>query len=127
MSATTWKRVTAIEPRSGYKLMVTWEDAPAMLVSLADRVKGGRIFAPLADEHVFSRARIGEHGRIVEWPEPHDAEGHPLIDVDAETLLQIALQQRTESWFHRLVHQFIGHHSPSDAPLRSPPGQHPAA
>jgi hypothetical protein len=127
MSDTTLRRIKSIEPRPGHKLLVTWDDVPPMLVSFADHVRRGRIFSFLQDEAEFAKARIGDRRRTVEWLDPNDQGAGPLIDVDAETLLLMANQQRSEGLFRRLLHLVWNPpHSP-DAPPRSQPSPHPRA
>jgi hypothetical protein len=116
MSGTTWRLIKAIEPKAGHRLVVTWDDAPPLVVSFADEVRRGRIFTPLTDEATFAKVRIGEGRRTIEWPDPHDYDGHPLIDVDAETLLTMALNQRSGNLFHRLLSQFMRSPTGPDTP-----------
>jgi len=126
MSGTPQRRIKAVEPRPGYRVAVTWDDLSPMVVSFADYVRRGGVFTPLVDENMFAEVRVGERRRTIEWPNPHGDDGEPLIDVDAETLLQMALHQKTESWFHRLVNQFMRTPAPG-VPPQSPPAPHPGA
>jgi len=120
------RRIKSVEPKPGYRLVVTWDDVAPLVVSFVEQVKLGRIFTPLADEGIFARVRVASDRRTVEWPEPTDDDGEPLIDVDAETLLSMALEQRTESWFYRLFHQFRNHSPSGGIPPQNPPAPHPA-
>jgi hypothetical protein len=97
------------------------------LVSVADLVRAGRIFTPLQDEAVFNRVRIGEGGRVVEWPEPADDDGNALIDIDAEALYRMGLQQRSEHGFRRLWQRLMKTTVSADVPSQSPPEPRPGA
>jgi hypothetical protein len=105
--------------------LVTWEDATTLPVSFSDRIRLGRIFAPLGDPIKFADVRVREGGRILEWPEPADDDGEPLIDVDADALFDMDVEQRKEGWFHRLMTHFVRVSAP-EATVQSPPPKHAA-
>jgi hypothetical protein len=92
-----------IEPKSGYKVTIAWEGSPQSTVDLTDMIQKGGVFEALRNEKVFLEARVSENRRKIEWPEPADKEGEPLIDIDAESLHYLATQQRGVSLIDRLI------------------------
>jgi hypothetical protein len=87
------RKIERVTAKRGYKLSVMWTDGQQLLVDFSTDIKGGRVWAPLADETLFSKARVSHDGHAVEWPEPADDDGEPRIDIDAEGLYRLAVQQ----------------------------------
>jgi hypothetical protein len=79
-------RVTAIEARLGYCLVITYADGREIAVDLSDVVRRGGAFKPLQDERLFSLAQVNRSGDGIEWPEPRDERGEPLIGIDAASI-----------------------------------------
>jgi len=95
--------IRSVEAKPGYKLSIAWERGPQATVDLTDMIQKGGVFEPLRNEKVFMQVRLSEHHRKIEWPEPRDEDGEPLIDIDAESLFHIATEQRSNQFFNRLV------------------------
>ena len=60
-------RIVRVEPASGYKLLITFDDGGAGLYDCAPLIGAGGVFRPLADERVFRSVTIGRRGRFIEW------------------------------------------------------------
>jgi hypothetical protein len=103
MTDNAMKKIEAIEPRKGYRIAITWEDNGQMILSLAEDIRRGGVFEALRDERLFAKVRIGQRRRSIEWPEPKDENGEPIIGIDADALFQLAGQQKTASSFRRLM------------------------
>ena len=93
MSSVTLPRIKSVEPRSNFKLAVSWDKGPRSVIDFSQDIENG-IFSALKDPKLFERVRIGERSRTVEWPEPKDDLGYPIIEIDAESLAAMALDQR---------------------------------
>jgi len=89
-------RIGSVEPKPGYRLMVTWVSGDKTTIDFAGDVRGGGIWASLRDETTFSRARTAFGGAVLEWPEPAGDDGSPRIDIDADGLWWKGLQQKGE-------------------------------
>jgi hypothetical protein len=79
-------RVKMIEARPGYWLAVTFADGCEILVDLGDVIRRGGQFKPLQNQQLFSQATASLLGDRIEWPEPKDEHGEPLICIDAASL-----------------------------------------
>jgi hypothetical protein len=90
---TALRRLRSVEALSAHRLRVAWYDFPPMIVSLDEDVRRGGVFQSLRDEALFARVRIADDGYLIEWPEPADIEGKPVIDIDADALFALGLQQ----------------------------------
>lgn len=64
------RRVTNVEARPGYTLVVTFDDGTCGEVCLADRLFGP-MFEPLKDPELFAKAQVDEHGAVC-WPNEAD-------------------------------------------------------
>jgi hypothetical protein len=95
--------IRSVEAKSGYKLTIAWERGPQTTVDITDMIQKGGVFETLRNEKVFMQVRLSENRRKIEWPEPRDDDGDPLIDIDAESLFYIATEQRSKLFFNRLV------------------------
>lgn len=95
--------IRSIEAKPGYKLSIAWDRGPQATVDLTDMIQKGGVFEPLRNEKVFMEVRLSENRRKIEWPEPRDDDGEPLIDIDAEFLFHIVNEQRSKQFFNKLV------------------------
>lgn len=76
----TRPRLAAVKALPGYRLRLTFINGRALTVDKRNAVFSKRGLAPLRDEKVFAKVRIGEDaGWTAEWPE-HD------IQIGADTL-----------------------------------------
>ena len=91
------RKIQFVEARKGYRVAVTLEQGPAFTVDLSEMVSAGGVFATLADQARFAAVRVGENNRLIEWPEPKDDLGYPVVEIDADALYRKALVQRTNS------------------------------
>jgi len=66
--------------------VITYADGCEITVDLSDVVHRGGAFKPLQDERLFSLAKPSPGGDGIEWPEPKDEHGEPLISIDAESI-----------------------------------------
>jgi len=64
------QRVTSVQPLSGYRFEVCFEDGLRGTVSLADRLFGP-VFEPLHDEEYFRQVFVDEFGAVA-WPNGAD-------------------------------------------------------
>ena len=95
--------IASIEPRSGYRLLVTWISGDQSTVDFTDDIRRGGIWAALRDETKFALARVAYHGQALEWPEPARSDGSPHIDVDADGLHEMAMRQHEPARLSQLV------------------------
>lgn len=72
-------RITAVEPRGGYVLRLTFSDGMVGDVDLADEL-WGEMFEPLKDPAVFSSVRLDEEAGTVSWPNGADFDPCSLYD-----------------------------------------------
>jgi hypothetical protein len=96
-------RIQMVEARPHYHLIVTYDKGQRIEVDLGDMVRRGGVFKTLQDERMFSRVRIGSVGDKVEWPEPKDDFGEPIVDIDAESLWYLHAGQQRLSAMQRLI------------------------
>lgn len=97
MSDAPLRRIRSVEVRPGYRLAVAWDRGQTSLVDLSDMISKGGVFTELSDKAKFSAVRVGDNSRVVEWPEPKDESGYPIIEIDADALFEKARSQRMES------------------------------
>ena len=64
------RRVTHVETRADYTLLVTFDDGTYGEVSIADRLFGP-MFEPLKDPVFFAQAKVDEFGAVC-WPNDAD-------------------------------------------------------
>ena len=107
VGATELRRITSVQALPGYRLHVAWQDAPPITISLADDVQKGGIFRTLADEEKFAKVRIADEGYLIEWPEPADDDGRPIVDIDADALFVLGLQQHVQHHTDGLVQRIF--------------------
>jgi hypothetical protein len=94
MAEPALRRIKSAEARPGRRLAVAWDRGASVVIDFSDMIEKGGVFAPLADASTFNAVRVGENRRVVEWPEPKDDLGYPIIEIDAESLIAKAQQQR---------------------------------
>jgi hypothetical protein len=101
-------RIEHVEPKSGYRLLVTWTSGEKTMIDFSKDVGAGGIWSYLRDERKFAQATTALGGAILEWPEPAGIDGSPRIDIDADGLWWMGLHQKSEpargilqSLFHR--------------------------
>ena len=87
-------RIERIAARPGHRLLVTWHDGEEVSVDFSANIRAGGIWSELRSQDVFARVRIAEGGRAIEWPEPSGLHGEPRIDVDADGLYDLAMNQK---------------------------------
>ncbi len=90
-------RIKTVEPRSGYRLRVTWATGEQSDVDFSNDVHNGGVWSELRDERLFDQARIAFDGTVLEWPEPLHANGEPEVDIDADGLWGMAAKQGASS------------------------------
>jgi hypothetical protein len=95
--ATSLRRIRSVEARSGYRVVVAWDTGRPSIIDLSDMISRGGVFASLSDHTKFSAVRVGESQRVIEWPEPVDDLGDPVLEIDAESLFEKANDQRKNS------------------------------
>ena len=93
MSETSLRKIRSVEAKSGYRLAISWERGQKTTVDLSDMINKGGVFSELSDATKFAAVRVGENSTIVEWPEPVDDLGYPLISIDGEALHEKAVFQ----------------------------------
>lgn len=82
-------------------LHIVFGDQLARVVDLTDWIANTRALAPLKDQALFSRARVGEHGTSVVWIDDE-------LDLGADNLRNLSEEQaggigheRIVEWMHR--------------------------
>lgn len=93
MSDRSLRRIRSVEARPGYRLAVSWDQGRVAVVDLSDMISRGGVFTKLSDKNKFALVRVGENSRIVEWPEPSDEFGYPIIEIDADALFLKSQEQ----------------------------------
>ena len=101
-------RIERVDPKTGYKLLVTWSTGEQTIIDFSEEVKGGGIWTDLRDPQKFARARTVRGGTILEWPEPAGRDGSPRVDVDADGLYTKGLQQRAVPWIENFFQSLFG-------------------
>jgi hypothetical protein len=97
------RRITSVAPRPDYRLAISWDAGPSMIVSLGDLIEEGGVFEALRDKEKFSAVRVGERERAVVWPDPRDDHGYPIVEMDADALFERGMNQRFRTGVVRLV------------------------
>jgi hypothetical protein len=87
------KQVEHIDALPEYRLRVTWRDGTRMIVDFAPDIKNGGVWTPLKDPKAFAAVSVSENGETIEWDEPRDESGDALIDVDADGLFMMGVEQ----------------------------------
>lgn len=91
MNGDALPRLQTVSAKPGQRLVIAVENGPSVVVEFAEIIGRGGVFAHLRDPKLFAAVRIGARRRTVEWP---DATGKGVIDMDAESLLSTAEEQR---------------------------------
>ena len=60
-------RLTAVETLSDYQLRLTYADGQTFDVNLQAWIKPTKALRALKDASLFAKARVGAHGRSVDW------------------------------------------------------------
>jgi hypothetical protein len=107
MSDGITRRIETVSPQSGYRVVVTWQDGQRTVADFSADVKRGGIWTALRDHAKFSQVRVAEQGAVLEWPDPAGADGSPRIDVDADGLYAMSLQQSAQPWVERFFHSIF--------------------
>jgi hypothetical protein len=79
-------KIRGVEPRPNHHVVVYWAMGGQSTIDLSDKIRLGGIYAAISDAAKFRAVRVGERKRTIEWPEPSDEDGHPIIEIDAEAL-----------------------------------------
>ena len=82
-----FNKIAAVQPLSGYELIVWFADGEAMLFDAQNLIESNEEFAPLRDEELFSSATLSAEGYGVSWGDDLDLgckeiyEGSKSVDV----------------------------------------------
>lgn len=95
MAPSPMRRLKSVAPKPGYRLSISWEKGGVTTVGLSPTISIGGVFSTLSDNTAFSKVRIGENQRTVEWPEPSDVDGYPIVTIDADALFCMAQDQES--------------------------------
>jgi len=79
-------KVTAVQPRPGYGLWITYADGREIVADFSDVIRRGREFRPLRDERLFSLVKTSPRGDSIEWPVPKGGRGKALLSIDAASI-----------------------------------------
>jgi hypothetical protein len=82
------------------KLTITFGDDVTMDIDLTAIIARNPSLAPLKDAALFSKAKIGEHNRVVEWNDDIDLAGDNLRAEAIEQNGGIS-HERIWNWMHR--------------------------
>jgi hypothetical protein len=93
----TLPTMRSLRALDGYVLEIRWDSGLTTMIELADMVSTGGVFAFLRDEKNFKAVKLGARRRSVEWVDPADSS---IVDLDADTLLQMGQDQ---SFFRRFA------------------------
>jgi hypothetical protein len=88
-----FRKILSVEARPGYRLALGWGGGRESIVDLSDMISRGGVFSALSDKDKFAAVQVGEKGRLVQWPEPKDDLGHPMIEIDSAALAYKIHQQ----------------------------------
>ena len=78
--------IRTIEVGPEYWLVVIFADGRQVDIDLGDVIRRDGPFQPLRDRRLFARVRTSADGQIIEWPEPSDQNGAPLLQIDIRSL-----------------------------------------
>jgi Protein of unknown function (DUF2442) len=90
------KQIERVRHMGDYLLAIVWRDGANAIIDLTTDIKSGGVWSGIRSDAKFANVRIGRRGRVVEWPDPADADGEPLIDIDADALYELAKQQKVQ-------------------------------
>ena len=60
--------IRSVEPQPDFKLKIEYSNGDLLTSDFKPVIDQGGVFVPLADPDFFRQAKIGEHGRYVQWP-----------------------------------------------------------
>lgn len=95
-------RIKTAHALRAFVLHVEWANGGASEIDLAATIKAVKFFAPLADTRFFMRARAGEWGWDVIWPND--------IDMAADRLMLLAMEQSGKAANARFREWLAAHH-----------------
>jgi hypothetical protein len=98
----TLPTMRAVRALDRYVLEIRFDTGFTTMVELADLVSSGGVFAFLRDEKNFRSVRLGPRRRSIEWTDPTDGS---IVDLDADTLLQMGQDQSFFKRFARALGQ----------------------
>jgi hypothetical protein len=78
-------RIETVKPMRGMKLEVRYTGGQTVTVDVSALAERFAVFAPLQERAFFRRARVGDYGHTLEWP---NGEG-----LDADRVMEMALEQ----------------------------------
>jgi hypothetical protein len=87
------RQIEQVFARPDYWLCVTWTDGQRLNIDLSHDVTAAGVWQSLADPALFQDVRIAANKCAIEWPNPSDDEGEPMIDIDSEGLHWLAVNQ----------------------------------
>jgi len=87
------RKIERVVANPDYKLLVMWTDGQQMNIDLSSDIVASGVWRQLADPAVFSAVTVTSNGYAIEWPEPADDDGEPLIDIDSDGLYHMAISQ----------------------------------
>jgi hypothetical protein len=94
MSGKALYRIQEVHPLSEFRLGVRLEGKDhEFVVSLLSLIRKGGVFKSLETRGAFEAVKIDGRRRAIFWPKPVTAGGEPLIDIDAEALVEMAKSQ----------------------------------
>lgn len=83
-------------------LHVVFGDEYATVIDLTDWIANTRVLAPLKDQALFAKARVGEHGTAVVWIDD-------VLDLGADNLRNLATEQAGGIGHERLWNWMADH------------------
>jgi len=79
-------RITAVKPTGGKRVELQFDNGKTFTVNLQDLMERSRLKKlSLMTARIFARVSLGEGGHSIEWPDE--------VDIGADTLFQLALEQ----------------------------------
>jgi hypothetical protein len=101
------RRIKAVMPRTRHRLAITWDrPGPLTVVDLSQVIQKGGVYSELQDEAKFARVRVNARKRAIEWPEPSDELGYPIIEIDADALFEMGYEQQEAEHLHKFATLF---------------------
>jgi hypothetical protein len=94
MSGKVLPRIRVVIPLPDHCLGISLEGKKrGFIVSLAGMIAKGGVFKGIEDNNAFEAVRIDGRRRAVFWPRPLTSDGEPMIDIDADALVEMAKSQ----------------------------------
>ncbi len=85
-------RIQSVRPRPHHRLEIKWQHGETSIVDMRQTIASGGVFDALRDYDFFATVRLGDRGRLLEWPDPLRKD-QILADYDADSLMRLADQQ----------------------------------